>query len=240
MSGLLDRILATKRAEVDALLDGPTRKKNACYDIDVGHRAACERGSRSLAKSNSSNAAGALSRAMTCEERAIAYASSGASMISVLCDKLFFDGSYEDVTAARAALDARGFSHVPILAKEFVLDRVQLDVARAAGASAGLIARILSDGELGEAVACREISLEPFVEVADEAELARAIAADARVIGVNARDLDALDIDAARAERVIAQIPATCVAVHLPGVRDPTTSHASRKHVPTPRLSASR
>ena len=105
---------------------------------------------------------------------------------------------------------------------EFVIDPVQLDRARAAGADAALlIARILPGDALRKlAEECRARGLEPFVEVVDEAEVARALEARARVVGVNARDLDTLAMDAAGAARVVERIPEACVAVHLSGLRD--------------------
>jgi indole-3-glycerol phosphate synthase len=144
-------------------------------------------------------------------------------MVSVLCDGPFFGGSYENAALAREALDAADLQGVPVLAKEFVIDPVQVARARSVSADAALvIARILPGGELRRIVdACRAHLLEPFVEITDEDELARALDAGARVIGVNARDLDTLAMDAARTARVIAAIPRECIAVHLSGLRSP-------------------
>ncbi len=224
MSGLLERIVASKRDEIE------TWKKSA--PAEGATRTPCDV-ARALRKPGElalvcevkfrSPSAGALSRAMDAGERAAAYAEAGASMVSVLCDQPFFDGSYDDVTKARAALDARGFARLPILAKEFVLDDVQIARARAAGADAILlIARIVTHDALASlARSAIDRGLEPFVEVVDEDELGSALDAGARVIGVNARDLDTLEMDAARAARVIARIPPDRVAVHFSGVRGP-------------------
>jgi indole-3-glycerol phosphate synthase len=67
--------------------------------------------------------------------------------------------------------------------------------------------------------AARAAKIEPLFEVVDEAELEASLACGARVIGVNARDLDALVMDLDRAGRVLAAIPAPCVAVHLSGLK---------------------
>jgi indole-3-glycerol phosphate synthase len=168
-----------------------------------------------------SPSAGALSRQLSAGERALAYAEAGATMISVLCDGPFFDGSYADLYAARLALDAAGLE-VPLLAKEFVLDGRQIACAAAHGADAVLlIVRLLDQGTLSALVECaRTLDLEPLVEVVNEAELAMALAADARLVGVNARDLDTLAMDAAAASRIVAAIPRDRVALHLSGVRD--------------------
>jgi len=221
MSGLLERIVASKRAEIAATrADAPQNERATC-DVASALRRADALAIVAEVKFRSPSA-GPLSRAMSVEERALAYAESGASMVSVLCDGPFFDGSFEDLARARRALDAGGFSAVPVLAKEFVVDERQLARARASGADAALlIVRILPGRALADlARACRALSLEPFVEVAEEAEVARALDAGARVIGVNARDLDTLAMDAASAARVIESVPREVVAVHLSGLAD--------------------
>src|SRR5690606_35398620 len=87
---------------------------------------------------------------------------------------------------------------VPVLFKEFVLDPLQIDLARAAGASMVLVlVRALEPATLGALVdRCRARGLEPVVEAADEAEVERALETSARVIGVNARDLSTFEVDA--------------------------------------------
>jgi indole-3-glycerol phosphate synthase len=169
-----------------------------------------------------SPSAGPLSRALDAPARAAAYVGAGAAAVSVLCDGPFFDGSWRDVAHARARLDAEA-SRAPVLAKEFVLDERQIAIARRCGASALLIiARIVSPDRLAALVAATlEAGLEPLVEVADEAELAAALGTEARVIGVNSRDLDTLAMDAERAAGVLAQIPGDRVAVHLSGLKTP-------------------
>jgi len=222
MSGVLSRILESKRGEVEQMRS---------REIATVSRATCDVVS-ALRKTGAmaliaevkfkSPSAGPLSRAMDAGARALAYARAGASMVSVLCDQPFFDGSYDDVAKARAALDDAGLA-VPVLAKEFVIDDVQLARAREVGADAALvIARILPGEELAKIVsACLSRGLEPFVEIVDEDELARALDVGARVIGVNARDLDTLAMDADRTARVLDRIPKECVAVHLSGLRAP-------------------
>jgi indole-3-glycerol phosphate synthase len=110
---------------------------------------------------------------------------------------------------------------VPLLAKEFVLDEAQLDWAGAAGADAVLlIARILPAARLGALHrAARARGLTPVVEVATEEELSVAEGCGAAVIGVNARDLDTLVMDAERAAHILSRIPREVVRLHLSGIR---------------------
>ncbi len=167
-----------------------------------------------------SPSAGVLSRALTPDARAVAYAEAGASMVSILCDSAFFDGSWEHLSAARRLLDAAALQ-VPLLGQEFVLDESEIALAGEHGAdSVLLIARIVDSTRLAELVrAARAEGLEPLVEVVDEDELRAGLDAGARLVGVNARDLDTLAMDAARTARVLAAIPREVVAVHLSGLR---------------------
>jgi indole-3-glycerol phosphate synthase len=167
-----------------------------------------------------SPSAGPLSTVMSVEERAVAYGRGGAAMISVLCDARFFDGGWHHVTAARRALHRAGLE-VPILAKEFVLDDRQIDEAAASGADAVLlIARIVPPSRLAALFEhASAIGLEPLVEVVSEEEVGAALDAGARLIGVNARDLDTLAMDPERAARVLAAIPSDRVSLHLSGLK---------------------
>jgi indole-3-glycerol phosphate synthase len=219
---LLADIVESKRREIATF---PKRPRGGRVPLDVAGALRRTDGTalRLVAEIKlRSPSAGPLSRALSPAERALAYGEAFASMISVLCDGPYFDGAWEHVAQARARLDEAHLV-VPILAKEYVLDERQIDEARYQGADAVLlIARIVSPARLGELAAwARAEHLEPLVEVADESELAAALAARARVIGVNARDLDTLAMDADRAARVLASIPSDLVAVHLSGIRDP-------------------
>jgi indole-3-glycerol phosphate synthase len=168
-----------------------------------------------------SPSAGLLSRALDPAARAAAYAEAGASMVSVLCDGPFFDGSWQHLSAVRERLDAAGY-RTPLLAKEFVIDPRQIQEARDRGADAVLlIARIVDAAALmALARVARDEGIEPFIEVVDAREIEAALCADACIVGVNARDLDTLAMDAARAESVLASIPQGVVAVHLSGLRE--------------------
>ncbi len=219
---LLERILQQKKLEIEALADEPAATVFGRKSHDVVSALARREGPlRLIAEIKfKSPSAGPLSRSLTVQERAVAYAKAGASMVSVLCDHEFFDGSWDDVARARSALDAARLA-IPVLAKEFILDPVQLAAAQAKGADAVLlIARIVSPvrlGELTEAALTRD--LEPIVEVASLEELASALSTRARIIAVNARDLDTLAMDPARAASILERIPADRVALHFSGVK---------------------
>ncbi len=164
-----------------------------------------------------SPSAGQLSTVLSIAERASAYERAGASMLSVLCDAHFFDGDYQHLVEARAA------TKLPLLCKEFVIDEAQLDAASAFGADAVLlIVRCLSPARTVELIqAARARNLVPFVEVVTEEELVVALDGGADLIGVNARDLDTLIMDAARAARVLAAIPSGITRVRLSGLAKP-------------------
>lgn len=168
-----------------------------------------------------SPSAGQLSNALTVEERALVYAEAGAVMISVLVDGPFFGGSYDNLMTCRKSLDARfGAVRPRLLCKEFALDEKQLQWAARAGADAILlIARIVDTKTLGQLVAyARDAGLEPLVEITTLDELHLAEEVGARVIGVNARDLDTLTMDQERAANVLANIATSNVAVFLSGL----------------------
>jgi indole-3-glycerol phosphate synthase len=217
----LAEILANKQREIAALRTSP-RVRTAREPLDVLAALRRDCGALKLIAEVKlrSPSAGPLSRALTPDDRAVAYSEAGATMVSVLCDGPFFEGSWEHLGKARARFDAAGLA-TPVLAKEFVLDARQLEEARDRGADAALlIARIVDARHLKElAHVAREEALEPLVEVVDERELDAALAAGARVVGVNARDLDSLAMDAERAARVLASIPRDVVAVHLSGLK---------------------
>jgi indole-3-glycerol phosphate synthase len=238
---LLADILATKAREVAALRDAArARSSHEPIDVVAALRRRPPAALRLIAEVKlRSPSAGPLSRALAPDARAAAYASAGASMVSVLCDRAYFDGGWEHLASARAALDrahAAGGAEVPLLAKEFVIDERQIDEARDRGADAVLlIARIVAPERLGAlARFARERAIEPLIEVVDERELASALDADARVVGVNARDLDTLAMDADRTARVLAAIPPDRVSVHLSGLKTErdvaaiATSHGGR------------
>lgn len=150
-------------------------------------------------------------------EVALAYAAGGAACLSVLTDQDHFGGSPADLQAARAAVE------LPVIRKDFTVSVHDVYDARLMGADAVLlIAAALNDDELAEfSSAAQAVGLTALFEIHDEAELERALAVDAQVIGVNQRDLITFEVDQERAVRMAPQIPSDRVRVAESGVRGP-------------------
>jgi indole-3-glycerol phosphate synthase len=144
------------------------------------------------------------------------YVAGGAACLSVLTDAAYFGGGAADLVAARHA------SGLPALRKDFTVAAADVADARLMGADAVLlIVAALSDGELDTFLALAlRLSLSAIVEVHDESELVRALRADARIIGVNQRDLKTFEVDRDRACALAAQIPSDVVAVAESGIRN--------------------
>ncbi|MEU1513089.1 indole-3-glycerol phosphate synthase TrpC [Streptomyces sp. NPDC005811] len=143
------------------------------------------------------------------------YEKGGAAAISVLTEGRRFGGGLADLDAVRAGVA------LPVLRKDFVVDPYQVWEARAHGADLVLlIVAALEQPLLADLSAlATEIGLTPLVETHDEAEAERALAAGARVIGVNARDLRTLSVDRSTFARVVPYLPADVVRVAESGVR---------------------
>ena len=218
-SGTLGRIVQETRDRVAALRSqrfalesavrtappGPSFLDALASGIDVSVIAEVKR--RSPSK-------GAINATIDAAAQARAYRDGGARAISVLTEGAHFGGSAEDLEEIRAVVA------IPLLKKDFHIDPLQVLEARALRASALLlIARALAPNALAElAAVAREVGIEPLIEVRDERELASAIDAGARAIGVNSRNLETLAMDPSVCARLIPLIPADRVAVFESGV----------------------
>lgn len=147
-------------------------------------------------------------------DQARAYERGGAAAVSVLTEPDHFGGSAQDL------LDVGAGITIPRLKKDFHVHPLQLVEAKALGASAALlIARALAPDELIAMVStARALALEVLIEVRDEAELDRALALDAPIVGINNRNLETLQMDPTTSERLLGRIPAGIVAVAESGV----------------------
>ena len=148
--------------------------------------------------------------------RARAYAAGGAAAISVLTEPDFFLGSLDHLRAVREAVS------VPVLRKDFLLDPYQVYEARAAGADAVLlICALLDDALLRDLIALtHSLGMEALVEAHNAAETQRAVAAGARVIGVNSRDLRTFTVDHDVVRRLRPQVPDDRIFVAESGIGD--------------------
>lgn len=148
------------------------------------------------------------------ETIARSYGRGGANCLSVLTDADFFGGSAEDLRRARVA------AGVPVLRKDFTVTAADVCDARIMGADAVLlIVAALDASELADFHAlARELELTALVETHDEAEVERALAVGASVIGVNQRDLVTFDVDTGRAVRVAESIPDGVLRVAESGI----------------------
>jgi len=204
--GVLGEIAAAKRDELDCRYDGesldavrgrarPTERSLAAALAQSGARFILE-----IKKASPS--AGAIRPGADPAALARGYAGV-ADALSVLCDGPYFGGSLDDLRAARREFEE------PILAKDFFIDLRQVAEARAAGADAILVMLSLLDDEAArEMIAeARRFGMDALVEVHDEAEMRRALALGAPLIGINNRDLRDLTIDLATTERLAPLAP---------------------------------
>ncbi|TYK47802.1 indole-3-glycerol phosphate synthase TrpC [Actinomadura decatromicini] len=145
------------------------------------------------------------------------YESGGAKVISVLTERRRFGGSLDDLAAVRANVG------VCVLRKDFIVTSYQLWEARAHGADMALliVAALEQDALVSLVERAESIGLVPLVEVHTEDEVARAVDAGAKVIGVNARDLRTLKVDREVFARVAPLIPKNVVKIAESGVRGP-------------------
>lgn len=136
-------------------------------------------------------------------KQATQYSEQDVACISVLTDAKFFKGSFEDLQAVAQAVPT------PLLCKDFMIDEIQIDQAQQSGASVILLIVAALDQETLQRLFTYATSkgLEVLVEVHDVEELQRALAIDAKIIGVNNRDLRTFEVDLARTEEVAAQFP---------------------------------
>jgi indole-3-glycerol phosphate synthase len=146
-----------------------------------------------------------------------AYQRGGADAYSVLTEKDHFGGSLADLKALRA------LTAVPILRKDFLFDPYQIYEARSAGADAVLlIVAALEEHQLTELIELsRELGLEALVEVHSARELERALACDARIVGINNRDLHSFEVDLSKSLQLARQIPTNITVVSESGIHGP-------------------
>lgn len=169
-----------------------------------------------------SPSAGAIKEEIVAVEQAARYQAAGADALSVLTDTKYFGGNLSDLEDVTASLAARPPT-IPCLRKDFMVHPIQVLQAREAGASAILIiVRALDDAEIATlARSATAAGLDALFEIHNEADLARALAHEAKIIGVNNRDLAIFKCDLGISERLIPQFPREVIAVSESGIFTP-------------------
>ena len=222
MPTILDKIVATKREEIDAAkarLPEESLRRQLPYvppPRDFLAPLARKGPIRLIAEvKKASPSKGVIREDFDPVAIAQAYQQHGASSISVLTDKTYFQGSLAYIREIRARVD------LPLLRKDFIVDPYQVAEARAAGADAVLlIAECLDDQALKTLHdAILDLGMTPLVELYDPDNLKRVLDVGARLVGVNNRDLRTFDVDLDHTLRLRPKIPGSCVLVAESGIR---------------------
>lgn len=203
---ILTKILEQKKIEVGALLEQPDPLANTTVKTRESLFETLRKSNRLQVISEMKRASpskGLIAEGADPVAQAKIYAEAGATAISVLTDKEFFKGSFEDLAAVAEAVPT------PLLCKDFMIDRVQIRFAKASGASIILlIVAALEDEALRDLYSyATSLDLEVLVEVHDVKELERAVAIGAKLIGVNNRDLRTFEVSLERTREIADVFP---------------------------------
>ncbi len=203
---ILNKILEQKKIEVGALLEQPDPLANFTAKPRPSlfeHMRTAETLQVISEMKRASPSKGLIAEGADPVAQAKIYAQEGAAAISVLTDKEFFKGSFDDLVAVANVVQT------PLLCKDFMIDRVQIRFAKASGASIILlIVAALTDEALCDLYSyATNLDLEVLVEVHDLQELERAIAVGAKLIGVNNRDLRTFEVSLERTREIAEAFP---------------------------------
>jgi len=217
---VLDRILEARRAEVDhrkKVLPETALKygAKAATPLRDFSAALCRDGLNVVAELKlASPSRGVLRDPFEPVELAQSLQTAGACALSVLTEGEFFRGSLKNLRDARKSIQ------LPVLRKDFIFDTWQVWETRANDADSFLlIVATLDDALLRDLIALgREIGMEPLVEVHTGEELDRAIAAGARILGINNRNLRTLRVDVKTSFELIGSVPDDCIAISESGL----------------------
>ena len=227
MADKLTEIMAWKRREIASLVRPVAADELAQLDASrpkpPSFTAALRRADGRLAViaeiKRRSPSAGDIAAGASALAQARRYQAAGADALSVLTDEKYFGGALDDLREVTAHFRVN-LPACPCLRKDFMVHPIQVLQAREAGASAILIiVRALTDAEIAPLHAAATVaSLDVLFEIHDEADLARAVAHGARIVGVNNRDLTSFQTDLALSERLIPQFPRGLIAVSESGI----------------------
>jgi indole-3-glycerol phosphate synthase len=219
----LDKIVALKQKELEekqkalplSRLEVAVAQKPA--PLDLASALSAEGLSLIAEVKRASPSRGVLNPGLDAVTVAKTYAQCGAAAISVLTEPDYFMGSGRDLQAVKRALP-----DVPVLRKDFILQPYQVFEARAWGADAILlILAILEDAMLKKLITIsHKLGMHCLLEVHDEAELERALACDAQLIGINNRNLDTLEVDINVTRRLRPLVPPGRLAVSESGIKE--------------------
>jgi indole-3-glycerol phosphate synthase len=225
MSDILQRIVAVKREEVAALLARrPLAQLRADAEARAGDRRDFEGALRAAIAAGRSAVIAEVKKASPSKgllrdpfvpaEIAASYARHGAACLSVLTDERFFQGSAEYLQQARAACP------LPVLRKDFMIDRAQVYEARAMGADCILlIAACLDDAQMADLEACaHDLGLAVLVEVHDGGELDRALKLKTPLVGINNRNLKTFEVSLQTTLDLLPRVPADRLLVTESGI----------------------
>lgn len=202
------KILSFERLQAIIVVQSPTYHFRSALENNTGMAVIAE-------IKRASPSAGAINCEVDIEEQARRYSRGGASAISVVTNKKYFQG--DDAFIAQV----KKVTNIPILRKDFIIDPYQIYESKLLGADALLfIARLFSPSELKELVTiAHEVGLDCLVETHNEEDIQKTLATGAKIIGINSRDLNTFTIDTERAQRLARLIPDDCVIVAESGIQ---------------------
>jgi indole-3-glycerol phosphate synthase len=217
----LRQILGTKQDEVTrlrpkaALLKAAAAERNDFRSLEAALTANPEALALIAEVKKASPSAGVIAPDFDPVRIGKAYESAGASAISVLTDETYFHGHLSFMTRVRREVD------IPVLRKDFIIDEVQIHEAVVAGADAILlIVAALDQAQLIDLIdTATAFQLDALVEVHDLAEMERALETEARIIGINNRNLHNFEVDLRTTEILSQELPPDVVLVSESGIK---------------------
>ncbi len=229
---ILDKIVIRKKEEVAAAkknvslaeLEAMPLFQRNCYNLRESILDPNKTGIIAEYK-RASPSKGLINGTSTVEEVVAGYQDAGASAISVLTDHDFFQGSLEDLTAARNVLQ------IPLLRKEFIVDSYQIAEAKAYGADIILLIAACLEKEEIKSLSeyAKSLGLNVLLEVHNEEELNKSIFPSIDAIGVNNRNLKDFSVSLDHSYDLVNKIPSQYIKVSESGISDPETIKALKK-----------
>jgi indole-3-glycerol phosphate synthase len=203
MPTILDKIIDEKKKEIIQLQESGFSSLNRSFTPEKGlfETVKSSEHLRVIAEiKRASPSKGDIKTEVIPAEQAKLYEKHGACAISVLTDTPFFKGTMEDLASVRESVS------IPILCKDFIIDEIQIERAKDAGANVVLlIAAALDEGRLRELYKkAIELGLEVLLEVHDEEEMKLALSIGAKIIGINNRNLKTFEVDLGTTEKLAA------------------------------------